>query len=738
MRTKPELAPALGLGLGLGLAVVLTLTIGPATASPAGGDSGSGAEAASDDTFRPGWQLKYQELFDEEDLDINMDEIPWKLDNYENVYDTISDDDGDAYWGEMGMGFGQAIRSFRTWEKTKEIGEDNWITVALTGRQQDLTSGKNQPERPGVFHVIEQPETGNIVAELRSDDPTAGAMIRNTDPMPAEYRMEYTVTRYEMGGERYDPVTGEWSAWTEHPGFEYGDDGEYSIEPGTPRWNGFTLTDALGRENCKNQHPWPDSQTNAYTTPQCGRGNWNPLNYGGAGYNGLHALTVTDVQYPMPRNLHFWHYHRKVLMDQFATDPDRNNNGRVCNSETGVLTSMQQTHRNGVNPWVGGRMNGFNSAGGYYEVGRMAGQSQRFFSDCNNSVPDPDHPGRMIYEDTTTNAPRAMAQNDPRFYPYIPYTFAVERSELGYTLEWSGMFQDVGWHTYRYYRPFILNNNPVWRYNAYPGDHYDGRYNGYARSTTNQFNPDGTRQGNSIKRTWPDQWHANSAYPDFVMMGIEYTNSTEGWLQFDDVRLYEPADNRPAVSILGKGRVDNWHGTQPQLDIEVINLEETVPNVDITVTTDYGTQTFTNVRPDAHPNARFKINGPIPDGVATVTATKGDQTHTIEVPYEGIDSLQLTTEVSGKCFADRARMDYLVTNTDDVAAEDVTVTTPQGTRTFDSIAPGASVNVSIGTRGDTVPEGTYSVAATAGGDPVEYPFTKDVDYQYTAAPFACE
>jgi hypothetical protein len=83
-------------------------------------------------------------------------------------------------------------------------------------------------------------------------------------------------------------------------------------------------------------------------------------------------------------------------------------------------------------------------------------------------------------------------------------------------------------------------------------------------------------------------------------------------------------------------------------------------------------------------------------------------------------------------------MDYRVTNTDDVAAEDVTVTTPQGTRTFDSIAPGATVNVSIGTRSDTVPEGTFTVAATAGGEPVEYPFTKDVEYQYTAAPFACD
>jgi len=728
MRVQRKLATA----TALGLAVALALTIGPAAVGA------SGAEPDSDDgTYRPGWQLKYRELFDEEDLDINMDEIPWTLDNYENVYDTMSDDDGETYWGEMGLGFGQIIRSFRTWQKTTEIGEDNWITVALTGRQQDLTSGKNQPERPGVFHVMEQPETGNIVAELRSDDPTAGAMIRNTKPMPAEYRMEYTVTRYEMGGDRYNPETGEWSSWTTHPGYEYGDNGEYSIAPGTPRWNGFTATDALGRENCKSQYPWPDTPTNAYTTPQCGVGNWNPLNYGGAGYNGLHALTVTDVQYPMPRNLHFWHYHRKVLMDQFATDPDRQNNGRVCNSETGVLTVMQQTHKNGVNPWVGGRMNGYNSDGGYYEVGRMAGQSQRFFSDCNTSMEDPDHPGRMIYEDTTSQSPRAMAQSDPRFFPYIPYTFAVERTELGYTLEWSGMFQDVGWHTYRYYRPFITNNHPVWRYNAYPGDHYDGRYNGYARSTTSQFQPDGTRAESTLKRTWPDIWHANTAYPDFVMMGIEYTNSTEGWMQFDDVRLYEPADNRPAVSILGKAHVDNWFGTQPQLDVEVINLEETVPNIDITVTTDFGTQTFTDVRPDAHPNARFKVNGSIPSGVAHVTATKGGQTYSIDVPYEGMDALDLTASTAFKCASDRVLLKYSVTNVDDVAATDVTITTPYGTKTYDSIDPGVKVTFVRPPSLNSVPDGTFTVAATDGGLDVEFPFTADVEYQYTSAALAC-
>lgn len=730
MRARHKLGPA----LGLGMAATLTLTVGvAATASHA---EDSGVNGATDDTFRPGWQLKYRELFDEDDLSIDTDTIPWKLDNYENVFDTMSDDDGDTYWGEMGLGFGEVIRSFRTWEKTTEIGEDNWITVALTGRQQDLTSGKNQPERPGVFHVIRQPETGNIVAELRSDDPTAGALIRNTNPMPAEYRMEYTVTRYEMGGDRYDPVTGEWSSWTTHPGYEYGDDGEYSIEPGTPRWNGFTATDALGRENCKSQHPWPDSSTNAYTTERCGANLWNPLNYGGAGYNGLHALTVTDVQYPMPRNLHFWHYHRKVLMDQFATDPDRNNNGTVCNSDTGVLTVMQQTHKNGVNPWVSGRMNGWNNQG-YYEVGRMAGQSQRFFSDCNTLMEDPDRPGRMIYQDTTSNAPRAMAQADPRFYPYIPYTFAVERSELGYTLEWSGMFQDVGWHTYRYYRPFITNNNPVWRYNAYPGDHYDGRYNGYARSTTRQFQPDGTRADNSLKRTWPDVWHANSAYPDFVMMGVEYTNSTEGWLQFDDVRLYEPADNRPAVSIIGKANVDNWFGTQPQLDVEVINLEETVPNIDITVETDFGTQTFTDVRPDQHPNARFKVNGSIPDGVARVTATKGDQSYTIEVPYQGVDVLDLAASTSGRCLAGKVTMTYMVTNTDSVAATNVTVTTPYGDKTFDSIAPDATVSFSAATRLASVAEDGFTVAGTAGGAAVEFPFTADVSYPFTSAAVSC-
>ncbi|MCL1898455.1 MAG: hypothetical protein FWG16_06505, partial [Micrococcales bacterium] len=698
MRIKHALTPA----LALGIAAVLTFTVGPAAFSA---DPPDPQMAASyDDTYKPGWDLKYRELFTPADIGVlDMDDQAWVLDNMEDTFDTMSDDDGQTYWNEMGIGFGAIMRSFRTWEKIKEIGEDGWITVVLTGRQQDLTSGKNAPERGGVFHVIEQPETGNTVAELRADDPTSGAMIRNTKPMPPVYRMEYTVTRYEMGGDRYDPITGEQTPWSTHPGYEYGDNGEYSIDPGTIRYNGFTLTDALGREHCKSQHPWPDSSTNPVTQARCSTGNgltgdddrvitqrWNPLYMGSQGYNGLHALTVVDTQYPKPRNLHFWHYHRKVLMDQFATDRLRGNAGAVCNSETGIYTYMGDTDRNGVNPWVSGRMNNWSDSVGFYQVGRMAGQSQRFFSDCNNSVADPDHAGRMIYGDfnsipttgstATTNvtprepwnpsgagAPFAMSKADPRLYPYIPYTFAVERIETGYTLEWSGFFQDVGWHTYRYYRPFITNNYPVWRYNNYPGDHYDGRWNGYAESTVRQWNEAGTSQSASQRwRTWPDIWHAQTAYPDFVLMGVEYTNSTEGWLQFDDVRFYEPANNRPAVSALGKAHADTFTG-YPVLNVEVINLEEYASIDSITVVTDFGTKTladvirppartgvYDTVYPDEHPNFKWSVAGSIPDGVAEITVTKGAASWVIEVPYEGVtvpgfDDIDEDVAVTSKC-----------------------------------------------------------------------------------------
>ena len=41
--------------------------------------------------------------------------------------------------------------------------------------------------------------------------------------------------------------------------------------------------------------------------------------------------------------------------------------------------------------------------------------------------------------------------------------------------------------------------------------------------------------------TWPDQWPAGSAYPDYFVIGDLYTNAYEGTASLTDIRLYVPA-----------------------------------------------------------------------------------------------------------------------------------------------------------------------------------------------------
>ena len=47
--------------------------------------------------------------------------------------------------------------------------------------------------------------------------------------------------------------------------------------------------------------------------------------------------------------------------------------------------------------------------------------------------------------------------------------------------------------------------------------------------------------GGSNSTTWPNQWPAGSAYPDYFVIGDLYTNVYEGSATLTDIRLYVPA-----------------------------------------------------------------------------------------------------------------------------------------------------------------------------------------------------
>jgi hypothetical protein len=133
--------------------------------------------------------------------------------------------------------------------------------------------------------------------------------------------------------------------------------------------------------------------------------------------------------------------------------------------------------------------------------------------------------------------PKSAGEMQPELMPKEDYTFAIERDETGYTLEVSGNFRHVGEETYRFHRDFvdtdidrgvIKNDVPIFHYNVAP-EEYDGRFNSAI-----------TVNGSYGSKTWPDQWPAGSAYPDYFVLGEPYTNVGEGQVRVDDVRLYVP------------------------------------------------------------------------------------------------------------------------------------------------------------------------------------------------------
>lgn len=231
-------------------------------------------------------------------------------------------------------------------------------------------------------------------------------------------------------------------------------------------------------------------------------------------------MTIADIANPAPRNNRFWHYRRKVLMDMFVQHPDRvaeKDGGRICNSNTSEYYDYEDSSYNTVNMWISGLPRWNRGPGG------NAGNSQWFMTTCSDGVAE----GKLS----------TAAELQPELMPNEFYRFAIERNASGYTLEASGNFARVGNKTLRFHRPFIVDDVPIWHYNVDPSE-YDGRYN-----------DDLVQEADFGSSTWPDQWPAGSAYPDYFVIGAIYTNVYEGNASLTDIRLYGLAEDAPSTSV---------------------------------------------------------------------------------------------------------------------------------------------------------------------------------------------
>ena len=235
---------------------------------------------------------------------------------------------------------------------------------------------------------------------------------------------------------------------------------------------------------------------------------WQDVREGPYGYNGFHLLSIVDFANPAPRNNHFWHYRRKVLMDTFSQHPDRvggGTGGRVCNSNTNHYYDFRDSSFNTVNMWISGLPDWTPGPGG------LAGNSQWFMTSCSGGVA----------EQQLSSA----AELQPELMPNEFYTFAIERDTTGYTMEASGNFSRVGQKTLRFHRPFIVNNVPIWHYNTTASEH-EGWFNSASSEYVGRFNADLVQNDSYGSTTWPNQWPAGSAYPDYFVIGDVYTTPT--------------------------------------------------------------------------------------------------------------------------------------------------------------------------------------------------------------------
>ncbi len=429
-----------------------------------------------DVTSQADWTLLHAEDFS---TPLNGAVVPWVWDGYSDPFDTVMDDSGLWYQNDYGPDWDTALNSFATYRKEFTVGQGGWLTASLSARDWDRDGVIEAP--PSISTDI---RGGVYAAVLDVPDHTGGAILRSTNKLPPRYRVEYKLKTIDFGGKRNGSI-------------------EYN-----GRLNGYST------EGCKTQHPWGEgSNTRGWSgeasAPYC---EWQSVREGPYGYNGFHFLSIVDFANPAPRNNHFWHYRRKVLMDSFSQHPDRvgtATGGRVCNSKTNEYYNYRDSSFNTVNMWIGG-LPGWTPA-----PGRLPGNSQWFMSSCSGGTAE-----RQL---------SSAAELQPELMPNEFYTFAIERDATGYTLEATGNFARVGWKTLRFHRPFIVDNAPIWHYNSAPNE-YDGR-----------FNADLVQNDAYGSTTWSDQWPAGSAYPDYFVIGDLYTNAYEGSASLTDIRLYVPA-----------------------------------------------------------------------------------------------------------------------------------------------------------------------------------------------------
>ncbi len=390
-----------------GLAVALLgATAGAAQGGPPPHAVGPGGPGKGE------WQLVSAESFNRplrvaEDTGwfANRDEAgsPYHVDAYDN--------DGEYFRTFGGADFTRHLDTLGLYRRSFTLGDAGWLTAELAARD---TTGDGLPDAVPEFRRTVTPGAGPT-GTFEVPSHSSGVILRSTDPLPEEYRVEVSLRAIDFGGRR----NGSWHYDGKVNGYRPGD--------------------------CTTNFPWAGAPTWDYALGEC---DWFDVT---TDSNGYYFLSIMDYERPAPRNNVFIHNHRKVVMDGYNRYDYTGTGLRYCDPTTGQLQPYEWGSGNGVNMLF------------MTPERRYSGQ--------------PGTEYLMHSECGTTYGGGIVSQVDlvPELMPGVGYDFAIERRDGAYVLEVSGFFRNVGWATYRYRQPFDDGEHPVFHYNRTP-EEYDGRY----------------------------------------------------------------------------------------------------------------------------------------------------------------------------------------------------------------------------------------------------------------------
>lgn len=458
-----------GLGVRLRTRPALTSLVaclGVAVATAAGASPVDVDDGGEDSTSPGAWRLVQSEDFDHP-LQPGEDSGWFRnSDEAGSAYDVDPyDNDGDYFRTFGGENFADNLAGLDLYRRSYTFGQDGWLTAELAardtggdGRPDDLPRLRRSPARAGL----------DPTATFEVPSHNSGVVLRSTDALPEEYRVEVTLRGIDFGGKR----DGTW---------HYGG-----------KVNGY------GQDGCKTTFPWAGGVGADHSLGEC---DWLDVT---SDANGYYFLSIMDYARPAPRNNVFIHNHRKVVMDGYNRYDYTGEGLRYCDPKSGELQPYEWGSGNGVN--------------------MLFMTPERRYDD------QPGTEYLMPSECGTVHGGGIVSQVDlvPEFMPRASYDFAIERHDGSYTMEVSGYFRNVGQRTYRYSQPFDDGEHPIYHYNQ-AAEEYDGRHNA-----------DWTYSDGSRTFVDEDIWPADSAYPDYFLMGVPHTNFYEGSATIDDVRLYVP------------------------------------------------------------------------------------------------------------------------------------------------------------------------------------------------------